>query len=162
MYIYIEIPWSTLFIQCLLKHPNDFAGWVVHQLSPRFPSPFPSPTGTCIPNSSIAWVFAHHVCLISQTLHAWCCRHEKTRIRKIHGKNRVSLPTVGPSKDKSCRWPVHSLPLLVDVTLVTGCSWVITIAFFDAESHGSTSTSNDENLFLFIKDQAFHLIRRAK
>ena len=36
-YIYIEIPWNTLFIQCLLKHPNDFAGWVVHQLRP-FPN----------------------------------------------------------------------------------------------------------------------------
>lgn len=31
-----------------------------------------------------------------------------------------------------------------------------------AKSHGSTSTSNDENLFLFIKDQAFHLIRRCE
>ena len=30
------------------------------------------------------------------------------------------------------------------------------------KSHGSTSTSNDENLFLFIKDQAFHLTLAGK
>ena len=41
--IYIEIPWNTLFIQCLLKHPQRFRRMSCPSTKAQIPLPIPFP-----------------------------------------------------------------------------------------------------------------------
>ena len=124
IYIYIEIPWNTLFIQCLLKHPNDFAGWVVHQLRP-FPnwhlySKFQHCLGIC---PSCMCDTSNSSCMMLPSRKNTCQKNWGKKIECLFLRwDRQKTSSV----DDLCILFHYLLMLLSD-----SCSWVITMHFLE-------------------------------